>query len=43
MQMLIGITKQILIIIRIRYKLIGATSWSYKNNIDSLAITENSK
>ena len=26
---------------RIRYKLVGATSWSYKNNIDSLAITEN--
>jgi len=26
---------------KIRYKLIGALSWSYKNNIDSLAITEN--
>jgi len=26
---------------RIRYKLVGATSWSYKNNIDSLSITEN--
>ena len=25
---------------RIRYKLVGGTSWSYKNNIDSLAITE---
>lgn len=26
---------------KIRYKLVGATSWSYKNNIDSLALTEN--
>ena len=26
---------------RIRYKLVGGTSWSYKNNIDALAITEN--
>jgi hypothetical protein len=26
---------------RIRYKLIGATSWSYKNNIDSLSTSEN--
>ena len=26
---------------KIRYKLVGATAWSYKNNIDSLAITEN--
>jgi len=26
---------------KIRYKLIGATSWSYKNNIDSLSISEN--
>ena len=26
---------------KIRYKLIGATSWSYKNNIDSLSTSEN--
>ena len=26
---------------KIRYKLVGSTSWSYKNNIDSLATTEN--
>ena len=26
---------------KIRYKLVGATSWTYKNNIDSLTITEN--
>ncbi len=26
---------------KIRYKLIGATSWSYKNNIDSISTSEN--
>jgi len=26
---------------KIRYKIVGATSWSYKNNIDSLATTKN--
>ena len=26
---------------KIRYKIVGDTSWSYKNNIDSLAITKN--